>query len=130
MVLSGTLELSCENGFIGEGKCRVQSWNMKCSSDITAGAGFIKGSQKEGIGMDSAALPIIEVYVADSFSGIPIVLTQTLDINHRKKHTRKGALESIPESEMAQCRGEDGPSTATTLALPQVVTCSYGDSSN
>ncbi|KAI3446107.1 hypothetical protein Pfo_002772 [Paulownia fortunei] len=106
LVLSGTLELCHSNGFIGESKYQGQSWSMNCESDIPAGTGYFKGNQNQYTGLESAS-PAIEVYVAGSFSGSPIILTKTLQLSHRRKPTRKGMLESIPEYEATQSQKDD-----------------------
>ncbi|KAJ0536117.1 hypothetical protein HanIR_Chr09g0438041 [Helianthus annuus] len=48
--------------------------------------------------------PMMEVYVAGSFSGTPIILTKTLQVGFKKKQNRKGTLDSIPEYETAECQ--------------------------
>ncbi|KAA8545973.1 hypothetical protein F0562_020576 [Nyssa sinensis] len=96
LVLSGMLELCNSNGFTGESKNHGQRWNMSCESDIVAGTGFWKGRQSSS--------PTIEVYVAGSFSGIPIILTKTLQLSSRKKQMRKGMLDSIPEYDATECQ--------------------------
>ncbi|KAK6136763.1 hypothetical protein DH2020_029476 [Rehmannia glutinosa] len=112
LVLSGTLELCHSNGFIGESNHQGQSWSMNCESDVLAGTGFLKGNQNQYTGLDSAS-PAIEVYVAGSFLSSPIILTKALQLSYRKKQTRKGMLESIPEYEATQSREDD--SSALTL---------------
>lgn len=96
LVLSGVLELCAGNGFLGESRNHDQRWSMNCESAITGGTGFLQA--KQFMGSDSAS-PTIEVYVAGSFSGTPIILTKTLQLSSRKKQTRKGMLDSIPEYE-------------------------------
>ncbi|XP_071723340.1 uncharacterized protein At1g01500-like [Rutidosis leptorrhynchoides] len=88
LVLSGVLELCNSNENNGGG----QTWNINCESDIIAGSSFLKGRHANS--PDSAS-PAIEVYVAGCFDGTPIILTRTLQL--RKKHMRKGMLDSIPE---------------------------------
>ncbi|KAK6916573.1 hypothetical protein RJ641_019434 [Dillenia turbinata] len=91
LVLSGVLEM---NDFVGEVKNHSQKWSISCESDVSVGTGFFKG--KHCVGLESVS-PIIEVYVAGSFSGTPIILSKTLQV--RKKQLRKGMLHSIPEYE-------------------------------
>lgn len=94
LVISGVLEMCNTNGSInGESDNAARRWSMNCESVINAGTGFLKGKQVAG--SDSSS-PTIEVYVAGCFSGTPIILTKTWQINHRKKQ-RKGMLNSIPE---------------------------------
>lgn len=96
LVLSGVLDMSNSNGFVGEAKNSVKRWNMNCESAMSAGTGFLKG--KQIIGSESFS-PTIEVFITGCFSGTPIILTKSLQLNHRKKHNRKGMLDSIPEHE-------------------------------
>ncbi|KAK6946238.1 hypothetical protein RJ641_013782 [Dillenia turbinata] len=91
LVLSGVLEM---NDFAGEVKNHNQKWSISCESDVTVGTGFLKS--KHCVGLELAS-PIIEVYVAGSFSGAPIIFSNTLQV--RKKQLRKGMLNSIPEYE-------------------------------
>ncbi|KAL3845237.1 hypothetical protein ACJIZ3_002640 [Penstemon smallii] len=94
LVISGVLEMLNTNGFVGESNNNSSKrWIMNCESVISAGMGFLKGKQIKG---SESSSPTIEVYVAGCFSGTPIILTKTLQLNHRKKH-RKGMLDSIPE---------------------------------
>lgn len=101
LILSGALEISNSNGFIGESKTNAKQWSMNCESEITAGTAFLKGKQIVGSELPP---PTIEVYVAGCFSGTPIILTKTLQLSFRKKHNRKGALDSIPEYETTECQ--------------------------
>ncbi|KAK3026975.1 hypothetical protein RJ639_041736 [Escallonia herrerae] len=109
LMLSGVIELCTSNGFAGESENHGnhgQRWSMNCESDILAGTSFLNGKQYRG--MESAS-PEIEVYVAGSFSGYPIVLTKTLQLNYRKKQIRNGMLESIPECEATESPKEIPP---------------------
>ncbi|KAH9692940.1 hypothetical protein KPL70_016522 [Citrus sinensis] len=101
LILSGVLEMSNSNGFTGESKKNAKHWSMNCESEITAGTGFLKGKH---IAVPELPLPTIEVYVAGSFSGTPIILTKTLQLSFRKKHNRKGMLDAIPEYETTENR--------------------------
>lgn len=107
LVLSGVLELCSTNGFIQEPRNFVHGWSLTCETDITMGSGFFRGRQL--MGPDSGS-PTIEVYVAGSFSGTPIILTKTLQIGFRKKHSRNGMLDTIPEYESTESQ-EDVAST-------------------
>lgn len=114
LVLSGRLELCHSNGSIGEQKHHHgQNWSMSCESDLVAGTGFFKGNQNLYAGLEANS-PAIEVYVAGSFLGSPIVLTQSLQLSHRRKQTRKGMLESIPEYEATPSQKEE----SSTLSVP------------
>ncbi|KAI3684843.1 hypothetical protein L6452_34070 [Arctium lappa] len=98
LILSGVLEMSKNsNGFVGNSKTNdAERWSMKCDSMIGAGTRALKG--KQIVGSDSMP-PMIEAYVAGSFLGAPVILTKTLQISFRKKVSRKGALDTIPEGE-------------------------------
>lgn len=104
LVLSGVLELCISNGFTGDPGNHDQRWSMNCESDMTSGTGFLKARQFTG---SDPASPTIEVYVAGSFSGTPIILTKTLQLSYRKKQTRKGMLDSIPEYEAYEFKKDD-----------------------
>ena len=106
LILSGVLEMSSGNGLIGESKNNVKRWNMNCESEITSGSGFLKRKQ---IFCPELSPPTIEVYVAGCFSGTPIILTKTLQLNYRKKHNRKGMLDAIPEYESTECQKDMSP---------------------
>lgn len=106
LVLSGVLEMSSSNGFTGESKSSVKRWRMNCDSHIAIGTGFLKGKYNGG---PELPRPTIEVYVTGSFSGTPIILTKTLQLNYRKKHNRKGMLDSIPEYETAESTKNASP---------------------
>ncbi|XP_059454098.1 uncharacterized protein At1g01500 isoform X2 [Corylus avellana] len=107
LILSGVLEMPKSNGFIGESKNNnTKRWNMNCESAITAGTGFLKGKH---LGGPEFPTPTIEVYVAGSFSGTPIILTKTLQLGFRKKHNRKGMLDAIPEYETTESQKDVCP---------------------
>lgn len=101
LILSGALEMSNSNGFVGEMKNNSKHWSISCESELTAGTAFLKSKQTVSSELPP---PTIEVYVAGCFSGTPIILTKTLQLSLRKKHNRKGALDSIPEYESTECQ--------------------------
>ncbi|OMO74290.1 hypothetical protein CCACVL1_16844 [Corchorus capsularis] len=104
LLLSGVLELHDSNGHTEESRGSDQKWSM--NSVINAGTGFLKA--KQFISPDSAS-PTIEVYVAGSFLGSPIILTRTLQPCFRKKQMKKGMLDSIPEYEATEGQKEVNP---------------------
>lgn len=110
LLLSGVLEPCNSNGFLGETNHHGQIWSMDCESNVIAGSGFLKGKQL--MGADSAS-PTIEVYIAGSFFGTPLILTKTLQLSSKKKHTRKTLLDAIPEYEAT----EDQKEAPSRLAL-------------
>ncbi|KAK7383045.1 hypothetical protein VNO78_28710 [Psophocarpus tetragonolobus] len=103
-LLSGVLEMSNSNGFVGESRSSVKRWGMSCQTEMAPGCGFFKGKH---VAVPELPCPEIEVYVAGCFAGTPIILTKTLQLNCRKKHNRKYALDAIPEYETTECQ-KDG----------------------
>ncbi|KAL8225782.1 hypothetical protein R6Q57_018339 [Mikania cordata] len=100
LILSGVLEMDKNNnGYVKSKNNDVERWSMECESMIGPNSRFLKG--KQIMGCDSMP-PMIEVYVAGSFSGSPVILTKTLQISLRKKQTRKGVLDPIPEGETTE----------------------------
>ncbi|KAF2305919.1 hypothetical protein GH714_008868 [Hevea brasiliensis] len=81
------------------GSVKFERWSMNCESDVTVGTSFLK--EKQYLGSDSA-LPTVEVYVAGSFSGTPIILSKTLQLCFCQKQIRKGMLDYIPEYEATE----------------------------
>lgn len=104
LILSGIVEMLNCNGLVGEPKGKAKKWSMSCESKL--GVGFLKG--KHMIGAESP-FPIIEVYVAGSFSGNPIILTKTLQLSPRKKQSWKSMLDAIPESETPDSSEDQSP---------------------
>lgn len=100
-ILYGVLEISNSSGFTGESKCNAKRWSMNCETDITSSTGFLK---EKYVGSPESTSPTIEVYVAGCFSGEPIILTKTLQLNFRKKQNRKCMLDAIPEYETTDCQ--------------------------
>lgn len=104
LLVSGVLDLCCHsNGVHGESSDYLGRWRMECETDMVAGNG--KQNTTGGHELDP---PSLEVCLAGSFAGNPIILTKTLELGYRKKQTRKGLLEAIPENEE-----EEGPSGLT-----------------
>ncbi|XP_058069037.1 uncharacterized protein At1g01500 isoform X2 [Magnolia sinica] len=100
LLLSGVLEM-CSNGFTGESKNHSKRWSMNFQPLKTSGAGFLKAKQYMS---PELPLPTVDVYVAGSFSGTPIILTKTIQLSFQKKHVRKGMLDSIPEYETTESK--------------------------
>lgn len=73
----------------------VAGWNMECSCGITStSCCFLKGR------VDFSTInPTMEVYVAGRSSGLPIVLTQTIQLAAKKKSPKCCNLDAIPEEE-------------------------------
>lgn len=98
-ILSGVMEMSNSNDFVGESRSSVKRWSMSCQTEMAPGSGFFKGKH-----VPEFPCPEIEVYVAGCFSGKPIILTKTLQLNCRKKQNRKCVLDAIPEYETTECQ--------------------------
>ncbi|GAB4852057.1 hypothetical protein Ancab_016250 [Ancistrocladus abbreviatus] len=103
LVLTGVLEMPSCNGVIGESKDNNGGWNLSCESGMVAGIGFLKVKQNGGL---EYAAPTIEVYVAGSFCGAPIILTKTLLLTCRKRHNSKSRLDVIPEHEATETKND------------------------
>jgi hypothetical protein len=50
---------------------------------------------------------MIEVYVAGTFSGTPVILTKTIQLISRRKSEMKLKLDSIPENEATEKQKEE-----------------------
>lgn len=98
LLLSGVLELCNGNDkdFESDSRLDGKRWIMNCESDLTPGTSFFRGKQ---FTLSDSASPTIEVYIAGSFLGTPMILTKTLTLNSQKRITRKGVLDAIPEHE-------------------------------
>ncbi|PPS03303.1 hypothetical protein GOBAR_AA17361 [Gossypium barbadense] len=105
LLLYGVLELCDRNGCTKESKGSGPMWSMNCESVITTGTGFLKTKQFHS---PSSTSPTVEVYVAGSFLGYPIILTRTLQPSLRKKQM-KGILDSIPEHDATEDQKEAIP---------------------
>ncbi|EPS72200.1 hypothetical protein M569_02561, partial [Genlisea aurea] len=71
-------------------------WSMDCfvANGVTAN-GPSKFFQPR-LGLSS---PSVEVYIAGCCSGSPVILTKTISVTPRKKLSRQGMLDAIPEDE-------------------------------
>lgn len=70
-------------------------WSMDCciAASVTTGtSAFFQ--PKKGV-----SCPAIEVYVAGCCSGVPLILTKTIQLSPRRKVPRHAALDAIPEDE-------------------------------
>lgn len=114
LLLTGVLEMCNGNGFNnGESKNHSKRWSMKCQSAVAGSAGFLRGKQYMG---SESILPMVEVYVTGCFAGTPIILTKTLQLIVRRKHVRKGMLDSIPEYETTATKTDVPSELALQLA--------------
>ncbi|KZV20185.1 hypothetical protein F511_01042 [Dorcoceras hygrometricum] len=85
LLITGALDLSSSSG--------SNNWSMNCQSMVTSGEAFFNGRQFKDSGYTK---PALEVYVAGCFSGSPIILTKTLQLN-RKRNGKISVLDTIPE---------------------------------
>ncbi|KAJ6826375.1 uncharacterized protein M6B38_373175 [Iris pallida] len=101
LILCGSLErveAGWSNGTMGGSDGKDPGWSMDCYvAASVAASGFVQ--PKMGI-----ANPSIDVYVAGCFGGIPLILTQTVQMSPRRKAARPGALHAIPEDEEGSSR--------------------------
>lgn len=116
LILCGSLEkmeLGWSNGVVNglkEDSKKSAGWSM----DVYMGAG-INGS---GLVKGSCLNPTVEVYVAGCYGGVPLILTQTVQMCARSRKVY-GGLDSIPEDEESSERKENGlvyPSTMRPVA--------------
>lgn len=116
LLLTGDLDLCNANGVTGESKNSSKKWNMKCQSSTSCN-GFLKGKLSNG---SEYVQPMIEVYVAGTFSGTPIILTKTIQLISRRKSEMKLKLDSIPENEATEQQKEE--SAEDTLKVLTICT--------
>ncbi|CAI9104512.1 OLC1v1003198C2 [Oldenlandia corymbosa var. corymbosa] len=111
LVLSGSLEACDSNGYNGgESRHYEHHWSMNCGSGILHETGLNQYANSE------QGSPAIEVYVAGSFLGSPIILTKTLHFSLRRKQMRKTMLDSIPEYEASEYQ-KDSPSSTLQMQM-------------
>ncbi|XP_031128706.1 uncharacterized protein At1g01500-like [Ipomoea triloba] len=97
LILCGSLErveTPWNNGNGSENSSRT-GWSMDCytaASLVSGGSSFCNPK----LGFCS---PSIEVYIAGCCSGVPVILTKTIQVSPRKKVLRQGMLDAIPEDE-------------------------------
>ncbi|CAN6309125.1 unnamed protein product [Urochloa humidicola] len=112
LLLTGDLDLCNANGVVGESKNSSKKWNMKCQSSTSCN-GFLKGKLSSG---SEYVQPAIEVYVAGTFSGTPIILTKTIQLISRRKSEMKLKLDSIPENEATELQKEESAEDSLKVA--------------
>ncbi|KAL3381420.1 hypothetical protein AABB24_001501 [Solanum stoloniferum] len=91
LILCGSLERVEGTWDNGNGT----GWSMDCYNAASFGSGGSVFFQSK-IGVSS---PSIEVYVASCCSGVPLILTKTIQVSPRRKLFRHSMLDSIPEDE-------------------------------
>lgn len=98
MVLCGCLEQMETNWVNGNVGLEIDSrtgWSMDCYLAASIGSGSSAFFQPK-LGFSS---PSIEVYIAGCCSGVPVILTKTIQVSPRQKTTRHATLDAIPEDE-------------------------------
>ncbi|XP_073020378.1 uncharacterized protein At1g01500-like [Primulina eburnea] len=90
LLITGVLDLWSSDG--------SNKWSMNCESVISSGDALLTERQCKDSGYTT---PALEVYVAGCFSGSPMILTKTLQLN-RKRHGKFGVLNTIPQ--ISDCR--------------------------
>ncbi|XP_008783482.1 uncharacterized protein At1g01500-like isoform X1 [Phoenix dactylifera] len=103
LLLAGVLELCNSSVLKGESKNHGKKWSMRCQSVMSVDNGFLKGKQYMSPEIPS---PVLEVYVAGCFSGNPIILTKTLQLDCRRKQQKTVGLNSILEYETDEVKKE------------------------
>lgn len=98
MVLCGSLErmeAAWSNGNVGLENDSQTGWSMDCYTAVsTASGGSAFLQPKLGI-----SAPSFEVYIAGCCSGVPVILTKTIQVSPRRKPSRHGTLDAIPEED-------------------------------
>lgn len=91
MVLCGSLE-RLESTWTSETDAKT-GWSMDCYMAIGSNSSAFFQPK---LGVSS---PSIEVYIAGCCGGVPVILTKTIHVSPRKKGSRHGMLDAIPEDE-------------------------------
>ncbi|KAK2650209.1 hypothetical protein Ddye_017698 [Dipteronia dyeriana] len=91
MVLCGSFE-RMESTWNSESDAKA-GWSMDCYMAIGSNSSAFF-QPKLGV-----SAPSIEVYIAGCCGGVPVILTKTINVSPRKKGSRHGMLDAIPEDE-------------------------------
>ncbi|XP_060668559.1 C-terminal binding protein AN [Ziziphus jujuba] len=99
LVLCGSLE-QMETNWVNGNVVRLENdsktgWSMDCCLAASIGSGSSAFFQPK-LGVST---PSIEVYIAGCCSGVPVILTKTIQVSPRRKPTRHATLDAIPEDE-------------------------------
>ncbi|KAG7994538.1 hypothetical protein I3843_01G062000 [Carya illinoinensis] len=98
LILCGSLERmesDWGNGCAGLDNNARTGWSMDCYMSASIGSGSSAFFQPK-LGVSS---PSFEVYIAGCCSGVPVILTKTIQISPRRKAVRHSFLDAIPEDE-------------------------------
>ncbi|KAL0547808.1 hypothetical protein IC582_012237 [Cucumis melo] len=98
LILCGSLErmdANWINGSVGLENNSKTGWTMECFMAASMCSGSSAFFQPK-LGVSS---PAIEVYIAGCCSGMPVILTQTIQVSPRRRNLRQVVLDAIPEDE-------------------------------
>ncbi|KAL3517213.1 hypothetical protein ACH5RR_024115 [Cinchona calisaya] len=98
LILCGSLERVEEATWINGNGLENDSktgWSIDCYTAASMSSGGSAFFQPR-MGVCS---PTIEVYIAGCCSGMPVILTKTIQVSPRRKVSRHGMLDAIPEDE-------------------------------
>lgn len=114
MILCGSLERMESSWVNGDGHSKT-GWSMDC---YTAAIGNGNGSSaffQPKLGISS---PSIEVYIAGCCSSVPVILTKTIQVSPRRKMSRQGMLDAIPEDKEVDKEQRIGNGLIQQLKVP------------
>lgn len=106
LLLSGVLELSSVEGAGGAKGREKNYWGIKCESHMPAaparGGSVFKGRGRYAV--LEKRVPTVDVYVAGSYAGQPVILTDTVQLFSPRKYNKKAMmmLDTIPEYESTE----------------------------
>ncbi|KAI4355146.1 hypothetical protein L6164_003946 [Bauhinia variegata] len=89
------MEANWGNGNVGLGNDSKTAWSMDCHVAMSIESGSSSFFQPK-LGVSA---PSIEVYIAGCCSGVPVILTKTIQMSPRRKGARPFTLDAIPEAD-------------------------------
>lgn len=98
LILCGSLErmeADWTKGNAGLGNDSRTGWSMDCHVAMSIGSGSSAFFQPK-LGVSA---PSIEVYIAGCCSGVPVILTKTIQMSPRRRVARHATLDAIPEDQ-------------------------------
>ncbi|XP_038904467.1 uncharacterized protein At1g01500-like [Benincasa hispida] len=123
LILYGSLErieANWINGSVGlEKNSKKTSWIMECFMAACMCSGSSAFFQPK-LGVSSLA---IKVYIVGCCFGMPMILTQTIQVSPRQRNLRQGVLDAIPEDEEVG-KEENGSNGLIRHQKVQVKCCS------
>ncbi|EFJ35016.1 hypothetical protein SELMODRAFT_82308 [Selaginella moellendorffii] len=112
VLLSGVLQ-KVEKKSSSTNKAGSVVWNMECNCALgSAGCVFTRGRHEYFL-----TPPTMEICVVGSHSGSPIILTRTVHLMARRRVTRCGMLDAIPEDEECH-RSQNRAATDSEVGRP------------